>query len=161
MKSYTYPEAYDHMLSTFQNTWADPTWGWRSVVSDEPRIEWPNLDGKREDTDEADPVVADAPWLRLMVKHHDSDQATFGETGCRVFTRTGMIVVDIFTPINVGLKTQYRLGNVCKRPFEGKRGFGDGSGIIFRSVRLREHDNYQKRWTHASVYADFEYDEVL
>ncbi len=72
-----------------------------------------------------------------------------------------MIGVDIFTPLNSGLKLAYQLGKVCKLPFEGKRGYGDGSGIIFRDVRLREQDNYKKRWAHTEVQANFEYDEVL
>jgi len=162
MSSYEYDEAYDHMMRTFANTWTDPLLGWASIpdLNDEPLVEWPNLDGKRED-DDVKVAEPEEPWLRLFVKHHDSDQATFGETGCRIFTRTGMLGVDIFTPLNIGLKLSYRLGTVCKRPFEGKRGFGAGNGIIFRSVRLREHKNYQKRWAHSTVYADFEYDEVL
>lgn len=162
MKSYEYLEAYNHLLRTFKVSWSDETDGWQSIddLDEAPLIQWPNLDGKKDDTEEQTPRD-ETPWLRVYVKHFDSDQTTFGETGCRVFTRTGMIGVDIFTPLNIGLKLPYRLGTVCKRPFEGKRGYGDGSGIIFREVRLREQDNYKKRWTHTSVQANFEYDEVL
>lgn len=161
MSSYTYLEAYDHLLATFQNTWTDAGTGWASVLTEEPRVEWPNLDGRRTDSVPATPEDGDGPWVRVYVRHFDSDQATLGEQGCRIFTRTGMIGVDIFAPLNTGLKLPYQLGIVSKRAFEGKRGHGDGSGIIFRSVRLRERDNYQKRWAHVSVQADFEYDEVL
>lgn len=162
MKTYDYLTAYRHLLRTFKTTWSDEAEGWQSIadLDSEPLIEWPNIDGKKDHGEEQTPRDEE-PWLRVYVRHHDSDQSTLGETGCRVFTRTGMIGVDIFVPLNTGLKLPYQLGIVCKRPFEGKRGVGDGSGIIFRSVRLRERDNYQKRWAHVSVQADFEYDEVL
>lgn len=163
MSSYTYLEAYDHLLETFRQTWIDPTNGWVSIpdLTEEPEIEWPNLSRARDDADVASPAEGDEPWLRVYVRHNDSEQRSLGEPGCRIFTRTGMIGVDIFTPLNTGLKLPYLLGIVSKRAFEGKRGYGTGSGIIFRSVRLRERDNYQKRWAHTSVQADFEYDEVL
>lgn len=162
MKSYDYLEAYQHLLRTFKTTWSDQTYGWESIadLDDEPLVEWPNLDGKRSNPD-SKTASDDEAWIRVFVKHHESDQHTFGESGCRVFTRTGMIGVDIFTPLNIGLKLPYQLAKVCKRPFEGQRGVGEGSGIIFRSVRLRERDDYKKRWAHSSVLADFEYDEVL
>lgn len=163
MKSYETYEALGHILRTFKTAWDDPVVGWQSIpgLAEEPRIEWPNIDDEDEDEKATQAEQKRKPWVRIYLRHQDSDQATFGETGCRVFTREALLAVDIFTPTKVGLKLPFQIAKVAQRAFEGKRGVGDGSGIIFRRVRVRERDIQRQRWYSISVLADVEYDEVL
>ena len=49
------------------------------------------------------------PWARVQIKNNDSNQASMGESGNRLFTRTGIVTVSLFTPLGDGLKLMYKL----------------------------------------------------
>ncbi len=161
MRTYNIEEAYRHITATFLGHWNDETNGWQSIdeLDCEPRIKWPNVDDR--DREKGKPEHDDQPWIRFYIQHRESEQATLGEINCRVFSREALLTLDIFVPTKTGLKLLLQLAKVCRRAFEGKRGIGDGSGIVFYRVRTPERETQRQRWCSISVLADVQYDEVL
>lgn len=138
MRTYDLEEAYRHITATFLTHWRDENEGWQSIdgLDREPRIEWPNVDDANEEGEDDGPERNAEPWIRFYLRHRESEQATLGETNNRIFSREALLTLDIFVPTKTGLKLPIQLAKVCRRAFEGKRGIGDGSGIVFYASGL-------------------------
>lgn len=163
MSTYTETEAYDHILTTFLQTWNDPTDGWDGIdgIDAEPYIKWENLKDTRDVDSNGDPRK-DEPWLEIYTRPQDSDQVGIGAaTGSGLYEAVGLLVVDIYVPVKTGLKFASELSTLCKRPFRGKRGYGAGSGITFPRVRSQRRGVERDRWFVTSVLVDYEYNEVV
>lgn len=160
--SYTPAQARQHMWMTLLNTWRDPVAGWQGLVDDlgqpialdqEPTIDQEN------DIDETPPSVTE-PLLSFQVRHYSSAPSTIGGETRKINSRRGFILVRVWVPQDMGLKTADALSYVVKTAFERKRGFGAGSGIIFRAWRPTEAGQ-QKNSSFLTVSTvDFEYDEI-
>lgn len=140
--SATFAEARDAMAKLFTDAWklANPTF---PIIYDdlgEPQI-----------------PKTEKPWARLTIRHNRGEQETLANPlGQRLFSRDGLVTVQIFTPRGEGLTRAYILAKVAADAFEGQ---ATPNGVWFRSVRLREVGP-DGNWYQVNVIADFEYNEA-
>lgn len=66
-----------------------------------------------------DPPVA-ASWVRVSVLHQTGNQETLGGVGNRRFLREGIISIQVFSPLNGGLRNQDALIQTARQIFEGR-----------------------------------------
>lgn len=139
----TIQQARDEILSTLTTAWlGDP------ASADLPML-YP---------DRSQEPPKQGAWARVTVQHNTGRQVTLsGETGARRFRRTGIVTVQIFTPLGDGLTLGDELTMIAGRAFEG---ITTASGVIFRNVRNHEVGKDKQGWFQTNVLADFEYDEV-
>lgn len=94
-------------------------------------------------------------WVRASVRHAESNQRSLGSVGRRRFTRTGVVVLQVYTPFGDGFTLADRLAMKALRDaLEGST----TTGVWFRRVSARE---VGKSGLHqqTNVVASFEYDE--
>ena len=107
--------------------------------------------------DKSDPRVSSiAPWARITVRHSFGQQHTLGGSGERVFTRTGVAIIQVFVPFGQGLLLQDRLASVARRAFEGKSTIP--GNIWFTNVSVAEIGS-SGAYSQVNVTANFSYDE--
>lgn len=158
--SYTVGEARDFIYQTFYQAWISDQTGWPSILTSGPPpadVIWDGL----EPTDDTPTTQVE---VYFAVRHSNGQQASLmGETGDsttgRRWRRTGVATARMRFPVDMQLKTADLLAKVVSDAFQGKRGFGDGSGIWFPRVRLVEQGRNQER-NRQDVLAYFEYDEI-
>lgn len=105
------------------------------------------------------PPPVDKAYGRATVLHvAGRQQSLAGEGGARRYGRRGMVVVQVFGPMNdgKGLKIAGALAKIVTDTYEGK---SSPSGIWFRNVRFNEIGADDGRFQ-INAYADFQYDEV-
>ena len=92
---------------------------------------------------EIEPNESGEAWVRLVVRHIGSQQETLGQVGNRKYMRSGLILVQVFTPKNEGRKASDDLVEEIRDIYEGTN-FG---GVIVNNVVNREvgpqDDEYQ------------------
>lgn len=138
----TVAQARDEILTTVKTAWED------DVLSQGLVMLWPDVAG--------DPPENGA-WGRTTVIHTGGQQATLANhQGKRRFRRTGVVTVQLFTPVNDGQVLSDGLVAVVKDAFEGVT---TASGVIFRDVTPVEMGKHGG-WFQVNVQAGFEYDEV-
>jgi len=98
---------------------------------------------------------ADLPWARLTVAHEDGTQSSFGATGSRKFLRRGRVLVQVFAPVDAGLRTLDGIADEIRDIFEGVT----FSGLYFVGVDVRE-SGQDGEWFQLVVDAPFDYYEV-
>lgn len=139
----------DEMTQLFYDQWLREV---PTLVGYEPMIIWQGIEEAQ------DPDTAKC-WARFTLKHLDSEQTTFGEKGQRKFTRTGIITVQVFTPVATtggGVTLAENISNVVRDAYEG---VGTDSGIRFRNTRVAEI-GITSGWYQYNITTNFEYDEV-
>lgn len=94
-------------------------------------------------------------WVRLSVRHNARVQSTMGGTGNRRFRASGLIVVQIYTQPNQGLRRGDGLGQSILGIYEGV-GF---SGIDCTTGLVRESIPEDEYTVHIASIA-FDYDEI-
>jgi hypothetical protein len=95
-------------------------------------------------------------WAASVIRHAGGSQRTIGGLGYRQFARTGVLIVQIFTPIGNGLQESYQLAKVVTDAFEGK---SSPLGVWFRKVAIREVGK-DGMFQQLNVTVEFEYNEV-
>lgn len=93
------------------------------------------------------------PWARIVVKHFDGGQTGFGATVEKRFTNTGVIWVQIFSPVGDGLTKAYELSQLVLVAFCQARG-----SVWFRNMRMKEV-GVSGAFEQINVLADFNYDD--
>ena len=141
----TIEEARDEILTYFTTEW--------NTQTDPPLVIY---DDKARDLPE------DASWVRVRVQHNVFAQRTLGGKpslggGGRRFTRTGIVTVQVFTPVGDGLTSSDPLVDFTVDIFEGEETGSDR--VEFRNTRANEV-GADGPWHQTNVIADFEYDRV-
>lgn len=93
-------------------------------------------------------------WSRITVKHLDGGQRGFGGDGTRKFENTGILCIEIFTPVGTGQLSGDRLAYDAKVALENVQ----SSQVWYRNIRAADvgrDGGYQK----INIYAEFEYDD--
>lgn len=137
----TFAEARDEMLAQVYDAWiaANPTY---------PMLFDDRMGSK---------PPSETPWARTTVRHNRGDQETLANAiGTRLFSRDGLITVQIFTPIGAGLQLSDTLAKVIADALEGQ---ATPSGVWFRNVRLREVGP-DGSFYQTNVIGEFVYDEA-
>lgn len=110
----------------------------------------------RYDDSTASNPANDQTWIRITVRHNNGRQANLAGEGKRRWARTGTLFVQLFTPINDGLKDADVATKVLQDAIEGKTTSG---GVWFRNVRVNENGKREKQYN-VTVLADFTYEEM-
>lgn len=114
--SLTLQETYDEILTRFKDAWDDASGGPFEVA-------WPDvpltpllqqyITGEIEDTTDLQ------PWARVTIRPNVRDQRTLGSDGNRLWTRNGILFVEIFTPTGDGMVLSNTLCELVQNAFEG------------------------------------------
>jgi hypothetical protein len=99
--------------------------------------------------------VADAPWARLTVAHEAGEQDSLGSVGNRKYLRRGRVLVQLFGPVDQGLRALDLLAQATRSIFEGTR----FSGLYFISADVRE-SGQDGEWFQLVMDAPFDYQET-
>jgi hypothetical protein len=143
-------QAREEILTMFHTAWTAQAGV--LVGGNPPKILW---QGKEEIT----PPLTDLGYARVTVLHNRSQQSSLaGEVGSIRWTRSGLVIIQCFGPINTGrgLDTSLALAKIAKDAFEGKSSPG---GIWFRRCGINEIGP-SNGWFQVNASAEFTYDEV-
>jgi len=98
-----------------------------------------------------------APWIRFQIKHNPhSGQVAFGEVGERKFERLGLIVYQVFIPLNTGTYDGNTTCDYINNIFEGNR-FTD---IYCEAGNWSEHGVTGDEWYQFNGVIFFNFDEI-
>lgn len=116
-------------------------------------VEWPNMDFARPGQD--------ATWARFALAFNDGGQSTLANAlgGVR-FAKSGFLIISVFTPLGVGLKTAYAAAELAVGAYEGKK---TPSDVWFRDVRVNDDGQGQggdKAWWQTTVTARFDFEQL-
>lgn len=151
MAGLTYEEARDYILDKFKADWDANT---PAVNAGEvPSVEYQNVKPDKN------PLSAgNKPWARITVRHATGEQRSMGPPGGRIFTRRGVVTVQVFVPTGKqGLVLADRLGKVAADAFEGEE--TSTGNVWFRNTTYREV-GVDGNWFQVNALAEFEYDAV-
>lgn len=100
-------------------------------------------------------------WARITIQHVTGRQGALrgnpqGLPNTTPWTRTGLVTVQVFTPLGLGLSIGDSLYKIVLDAFEGKK---TSLGVWFRNVRLNEIGP-DGTWYQSNILAEFEYDEI-
>lgn len=149
MTSLTLTQARDEILTFFRTAW---------IANNESQ----NIPLFFDDAHKAVPGTADSneaplPWARVTLRHGNFFQGSLsGSIGQRRFERNGILVIQIFTPLNDGLTTADKLSIIALNSLEGKN---TTNGVWFRNVRVNEIGP-DGNWFQTNIIAEFIYDEI-
>lgn len=91
-------------------------------------------------------------WVRFIMRNEDGEQLSMGASGSRHFERNGRVLVQIFTPINVGTSAADTLAENARTILEGKT----ISGVHIYDVTTREV-GVEGKWFYVLVEAPFQF----
>lgn len=94
-------------------------------------------------------------WVRLVVRSLSRKQNTLGKVGNRKFRAKALVLVQVFTEANTGVKQSDTLATEAANIFDGK----SFSGLDFWSALVREVGP-DKKWYQTMVEVEFDYDEI-
>jgi hypothetical protein len=144
-------EARDYILDKFKATWDAECPAVNSGVV--PEIEYQNVDPVNSHL-----ANGNVAWARIRVMHAKGDQRSMGGIGGRVFTRLGIVTVQVFAPAGKqGLVLADQLGNVALSAFEGEE--TSAGNVWFRNTAYHEV-GVDGAFFQVNVNAEFEYDTV-
>lgn len=99
---------------------------------------------------------SDLPWARVTIQHVNGNQKSLANfEGSRRFTNSGILTIQVFTPIGDGLVSEYRVGQFIRNAYRKAQ----HSNLWFRNVRLSEQPS-DGAFAQINVLADFSYDDV-
>lgn len=99
---------------------------------------------------------ANAPWVRLAVLHQTGNQETLGDVGFRRFRREGIISIQVFMPLNDGLRDIDALVQMARQVFEGRT----LTGPIWCTDANVSEAGPSDGWYQFNVDIDFAYEET-
>lgn len=94
-------------------------------------------------------------WVRLTVRHTPGGQHTLGALGHRRFRRRGLVIVQVFVPVDRGLLRCDELAAAARDIFEGKT----LSGVMLHDGNYREVGP-DRQWFQGNITVDFSFDET-
>ena len=94
-------------------------------------------------------------WARLTVNHEAGEQDSLGKVGDRKFLRRGRVLIQIFGPVDSGLRALDLVADAVRDIFEGV----SFDGLYFFSSDIREGSN-DGEWFQIIVDAPFFYSET-
>ena len=106
-------------------------------------------------TSESYTAPTDAPWARLTVNHEAGEQDSLGKAGDRKYLRRGRVLVQLFGPVDQGLRSLDLLADATRDIFEGTQ----FAGLYFISADVRE-SGQDGEWFQLVVDAPFDYQET-
>ncbi len=97
----------------------------------------------------------DVPWVRLTVRSASRKQETLGRPGNRKFRSAGLVLVQVYTRTDVGVKQGDDLAEQAKNVFEAV----SFDGLDFEDGLARETGS-AGRWYQHLVEVRFDFEEI-
>lgn len=99
-------------------------------------------------------------WARWRMQHVTGAQASVG--GQKLWNRDGLVMIQLFTPLQADMRDTYGLSDVVVEAYEGKRTEDD---VWFRNVFAAEPEGIERdakanNWYQVNVFADFTYSKL-
>lgn len=132
----TRAEARDAILTQFSTEWA--------TLTTPPALFYDDVKG--------DLPSATSPWARVNIQQVFGEQTSIGDPGSRLFEHTGIVTVQVFTPVGDGLDLSDTLVEAALGAFEGK----STNNIWYKNVRAIDVGD-EGDWYHVNIKADFTY----
>ncbi|MEM7444292.1 MAG: phage tail terminator-like protein [Pseudomonadota bacterium] len=132
----SYADARDAICGRFDARWAGRT-----------PVAWPN---------HGFAVPSGAPWVRLTIVDGEARQASLGSPGANLHRHTGVIMVQVFVPIDSGTRTARELADEAAEIFRHQR--FDAIRCDVPSVREIGPDDV---WFQVNMSCPFRRDELL
>ena len=161
----TQEEAYDQAVAALLAVWEhDPAATWTVPTADDPsnvidgvRIEWPNKPENR-DRDKQSAANKTKPWAKFLWQPVTGRQTNIGTaTGGDRYEHTGLMTLEIYTPLHEGLTLGMALYKMAASAFQGKTTSG---GMFFKNPRPRIV-GADKGSHRVDFQMDFQFDEVV
>lgn len=135
----TRAEARDAILTQFSTEWA--------TLTTPPALFYDDVTG--------DLPPATSPWARVNIQNVFGEQTSLGEAGARIFEHSGIVTVQIFTPVGDGLDLSDTLVEKALDAFEGR----STSGIWYKNARAVDIGE-DGDWYQVNIKSDFTYRRV-
>lgn len=100
-------------------------------------------------------IAVDESYIRVVVRTSVGPQQTLGPVNSRIFRRTAQIIMQVFTPTDVGTASADSLGQQARAVFEGAS--FDGIDCFNAIVNEIGPDG---AYYQMNVTVDFRYDEI-
>jgi len=114
-----------------------------------------------EDEENRDLDRGTDPWARLTVREVVGGQETLGKRGDRKYKRNALVLIQIFTPINTGMKRAGELGDKARSIFEGTTLGTLDHELYFNNVQVRDTGPERSgKWKLTMVEGSFWYIEI-
>lgn len=97
-----------------------------------------------------------AAWVRVAVRHQTSTLECIGGTGNNTYMRSGVVFVQVFTPVDQGTAEADSLSQAARAIFEGIT--LSSNAIRFNNVTIREIGADGSRYQ-INLECRFDYDE--
>ena len=98
------------------------------------------------------------PWIRHNIRFMDGWQASIGDPGNNLFRNTGMVVVQVFTPVG---DFTYNNDVYCQTIYNHYKGNVSITGVRFSSTRIVTWGpEVGKVWYRQDVDVDFQFDDL-
>lgn len=101
-------------------------------------------------------VLPAVPWVRLVIRELEGQQETLAAVGNRRFLRRAMVVIQVFTELNQGIKASDELVHLARSVFEGTR----FSGVWFLHGNVFDIGVTQEGLYQTNLQILFNYEEV-
>lgn len=145
------PNAEKEIQQAFADAWAADAAAAIGAAS-APEVRWQGV--------AEDPLPPEsAPWARVALLHNSGAQVAFGEDpGARRYRETGIVTVQVFTPLNAtsDLRQAQALVQVAIAAF---RGVETPGGVEFQNV-TGTRVGPTGAWFQYNVTAEFNYDSL-
>jgi hypothetical protein len=110
-------------------------------------IAWDNVDFDAE--------ALNVAWVRLSIQFSEGTIASLGAPGTRNFRNTGVVFVQVFSPVGGGKSPNTVLATQARNIFRGVHLTG---GLWFRNASIT-HVGPEGKWYQQNVTAEFIFDE--
>lgn len=100
--------------------------------------------------------TGEMPWARATIQHATGKQSSLsGSSGTKRFTETGIVTIQVFTPVGDGSTASYQLATLVRDAYRDAL----GPIVWFRDVQIHEVGISGASFQN-NVLATFSYDEV-
>jgi hypothetical protein len=152
--SLTLQETYDEVFSRFKAAW--------DTAPNGPfEIAWPDVPLspllQKYITGELEETTPLQPWARVTIRPNIRDQKTLGGPGNRLFTRNGILFVEIFTPTGDGMVLSNQLCELVQDAFEG---ISSPYKVWYRQTRINVN-GIEGLWSRNTVTVEWESEQIF
>lgn len=148
--SLTLQETIDEILARFKEVWDTTDYAANVVWPDVPLA--PAI---QQMIAGADGVVLQ-PWVRITIRPNLRRQRSLGNEGNRLFTRNGILFVELFVPTGDGNTESNQLAELIANQFEG---ITSPYHVWYTETRIAQN-GIEGLWSRQTITVEWESEEV-
>ena len=101
----------NHVRAAIYHRFTDSFGGFPRETNDSSRVTFDNVKFQPPEN---------LPWIRLAVRHQFKNQTTLGDTGNRKFSSAGLLLMQVFVPVETNTEEADRLALEAANLFDAK-----------------------------------------